>query len=470
MSEANLGSKSSLGWAHVNERLGILERRVGQIPSSFPMLAASRSAIETLTVSAHGFTVGQAVYRNGGGSLSKATWSNTQKVGLVVKVRSADVVDVCWWGELPTPSGVPSVAGTTYYLTATAGTLATSVAPTGTAKRAVYHAISSSRILVLGPAHHDWFTTTLEHCFDVTLTSPADGDVLTYDLASSKWKNTAGTTGLASLGARAALSVLGNATNAAAVAADIVAGTDGQVLHRNGTTLEFGKVGTTGLDNLAVTDAILAPASVLASKIGADVVLDTLNDVTITTVANLDFLRYDSASSQWINASLGEIQWAPSVRTLALDGGTTATAASKIGIGKGGSRMLLAGNTALEWVLSGDPDLGTEVSARVRSTGATDVSFYDQANSTFSAGDKVMEWGTNTTYATRYFRFLLPLQVRDNSGAGSKHLVVESTAAQTWTVRDDIGPSTWLKLLGTSADASGRRLVLGSDIDLAAGA
>lgn len=40
----------------------------------------------------------------------------------------------------------------------------------------------------------------------------------------------------------AALSVIGNATNASADPADITAGTDGHILRRNGTTLGFGKI------------------------------------------------------------------------------------------------------------------------------------------------------------------------------------------------------------------------------------
>jgi hypothetical protein len=53
----------------------------------------------------------------------------------------------------------------------------------------------------------------------------------------------------------AALSVVGNATNATANVADITAANDGEVLRRSGTTLGFGQVATAGITNSAVTYA-----------------------------------------------------------------------------------------------------------------------------------------------------------------------------------------------------------------------
>lgn len=55
----------------------------------------------------------------------------------------------------------------------------------------------------------------------------------------------------------AALSVIGNGTNAVANPADIVAGADGQVLRRAGTTVGFGQVLTAGIADNAVTEAKL---------------------------------------------------------------------------------------------------------------------------------------------------------------------------------------------------------------------
>lgn len=59
----------------------------------------------------------------------------------------------------------------------------------------------------------------------------------------------------------AALSVIGNGTNATANPADIAAGTDGHVLRRSGTTLGFGQVATAGIANNAVTNDKLRDSS-----------------------------------------------------------------------------------------------------------------------------------------------------------------------------------------------------------------
>ena len=65
----------------------------------------------------------------------------------------------------------------------------------------------------------------------------------------------------------AALSIIGNSTNATANVADIVAGTDGFVLRRAGTALAFGTIATAGIADAAVTRAKLSN-SVALSVIG----------------------------------------------------------------------------------------------------------------------------------------------------------------------------------------------------------
>ena len=55
----------------------------------------------------------------------------------------------------------------------------------------------------------------------------------------------------------AALSVIGNGTNAVANPADIVAGSDGYVLRRAGTALAFGQVSNAGIADNAITESKL---------------------------------------------------------------------------------------------------------------------------------------------------------------------------------------------------------------------
>lgn len=62
----------------------------------------------------------------------------------------------------------------------------------------------------------------------------------------------------------AALSVIGNATNVLADPADIVAGTDGFVLRRSGTTLGFGQIGTASLIVNSVDNTVLRDSAALS--------------------------------------------------------------------------------------------------------------------------------------------------------------------------------------------------------------
>lgn len=86
----------------------------------------------------------------------------------------------------------------------------------------------------------------------------ADNEVTTAKIANA----TSTTTGVTNSKLRhsAALSVIGNSTNAAAAPADIAAGTDGHVLRRSGTAVGFGTVATAGIADAAVTAPKLSGA------------------------------------------------------------------------------------------------------------------------------------------------------------------------------------------------------------------
>ena len=67
------------------------------------------------------------------------------------------------------------------------------------------------------------------------------------------------------------LSVIGRASNSAGAAGVITADADGELLVRNGTSLEFGKVNTAGIANLAVDTGQLAAGAVTDAKAGVRV-------------------------------------------------------------------------------------------------------------------------------------------------------------------------------------------------------
>jgi len=68
----------------------------------------------------------------------------------------------------------------------------------------------------------------------------------------------------------AALSVIGNSTNASADPADIAAANDGEVLRRSGTSLGFGTIATAGIANDAITYAKIQNVSATDRLLGRD--------------------------------------------------------------------------------------------------------------------------------------------------------------------------------------------------------
>lgn len=83
------------------------------------------------------------------------------------------------------------------------------------------------------------------------------GDITTSDDGDT-WEINAGAVDDTKLRDSAAVSVIGRSANSSGDPADIVAGTDGHVLRRSGTTLGFGQVATAGLTDGAATNAKLA--------------------------------------------------------------------------------------------------------------------------------------------------------------------------------------------------------------------
>lgn len=87
----------------------------------------------------------------------------------------------------------------------------------------------------------------------------------------------------------AALSVIGNGTNASAAPTDLAAGSDGHVLRRSGTALAFGTVATDGL----------ADRSVTAAKINSVITIDQKTaDYTLALEDRGKMIDVNSASAR----------------------------------------------------------------------------------------------------------------------------------------------------------------------------
>jgi len=144
----------------------------------------------------------------------------------------------------------------------------------------------------------------------VTITAPADRQVLTYDSASSEWINSAvayadvtGTPTLATVATTGAYSDLsGTPTLGTAAALD---------------------VGTSALNVVQLNGSAQLPAvdGSLLTGVVATVALNDITDVTITTPADRQVLTYDSATSEWINLGIGQ----PTVTSASVSGSYSIT-------------------------------------------------------------------------------------------------------------------------------------------------
>ena len=146
-------------------------------------------------------------------------------------------------------------------------------------------------------------STTLAGLNDVSIVSAADGQVLTYDAANSKWKNAAGGGGSSTLGGLTDVTIT-TATNGQALVYD------------NATskwvndTIPTGATALTGLSDVTITSAADGQSLIYDANSskwvngaggGGSSTLSGLNDVTITSATGGQILTYDSTSSKWVN-------------------------------------------------------------------------------------------------------------------------------------------------------------------------
>jgi len=171
----------------------------------------------------------------------------------------------------------------------------------------------------------------LSELTDVNITTPADGSVLFYDTATSKWIDNvvSGDITIADTGVAAISSgVIVNADINASAAIDASKLADGSV---SNTELQYINSLTsnaqTQLNNLntlkaplaspTFTGTVIAPTptagdnstkvattAFVTNAVALENELSEMNDVAITSVADADFLVYDSTSTKWENQAI----------------------------------------------------------------------------------------------------------------------------------------------------------------------
>ena len=172
--------------------------------------------------------------------------------------------------------------------------------------------------------------TTLGGLSDVTITSAADRQVLTYDNATSEWINSAvayadvsGTPTLATVATTGAYSDL-SGTPTLATVATTGAYSDLSGLPTLGTAAAL-NVGTSALNVVQLDASAKLPAvdgSQLTNLPSGASTLGALTDVTITSAADRQVLTYDNATSQWINSAVAyaDVTGTPTLATVATTG------------------------------------------------------------------------------------------------------------------------------------------------------
>jgi hypothetical protein len=171
----------------------------------------------------------------------------------------------------------------------------------------------------------------LSELTDVNITSPADGSLLFYDTATSKWIDnvvsgdiTIADTGIAAISS----GVIVNADINASAAIDATKIHDGSISNTefgylNGVTSNV-QTQLTSLDTLksplaspTFTGTVSAPTptagdsstkvattAFVTNAVALENELSEMNDVAITSVADANFLVYDSVSTKWENQSI----------------------------------------------------------------------------------------------------------------------------------------------------------------------
>ena len=231
--------------------------------------------------------------------------------------------------------------------------------------------------------------STLGALSDVTITSVADRQVLTYDSASGDWVNSAvayadvsGTPTLATVATSGSYNDLSNKpTLGTAAALD---------------------VGTSALNIVQLDASAKLPAidgSQLTNLPSGASTLGDLTDVTITSVADRQVLTYDSASSDWINSAVAyaDVSGTPTLGTAAaLDVGTSALNVVQL---DASSKLPAVDGSQLTNLPSGASTLGALSDVTLTSVTNGQVLTYDSASGDWVNASNTATFASVSSYS-----------------------------------------------------------------------
>ena len=229
----------------------------------------------------------------------------------------------------------------------------------------------------------------LDDLSDVTITSVADRQVLTYDSGTSEWVNSSvayadvsGTPTLATVATSGSYNDLSNKpTLGTAAALD---------------------VGTSALNIVQLDASAKLPAidgSQLTNLPSGASTLGDLTDVTITSVADRQVLTYDSASSDWINSAVAyaDVSGTPTLGTAAaLDVGTSALNVVQL---DASSKLPAVDGSQLTNLPSGASTLGALSDVTLTSVTNGQVLTYDSASGDWVNASNTATFASVSSYS-----------------------------------------------------------------------
>jgi len=204
-------------------------------------------------------------------------------------------------------------------------------------------------------------STLIEHNADVNISSPTNGEALIYNSTSGDWENSAvayadvsGTPSLATVATTGAYSDL-SGTPSLATVATTGAYSDLSGLPTLGTAAAL-DVGTSATNVVQLDGSARLPAvdgSQLTNLPSGASTLGALTDVTITTPANTQVIKYNSTSGDWENGSVAyaDVSGTPTLATVATTGAYSDLS--------GTPTLATVATTGAYSDLSGLPTLGT---------------------------------------------------------------------------------------------------------------